>query len=661
MCGIFGITIRDKKSSTHDTLEHDIKLLFRLSEVRGQDSAGMAVLSHDEIRIFRRVVKPSVFLKMPEFRNTLKSAYFDHNNPAGMRLSLAVIGQCRLVTNGSHAIYDNNQPVRSGSFVGVHNGLISNAENLVKDEYNLKNSSKGRLSISAEGGLVQSDTRLFLSRLDAVYQQTGNFVSSVSQVFGEIEGSASLALMCNSERNLVIATNTGSLYYLEDIESGNVVFASENRILMDFMKKSDIFDSSLSSNILQIKAGYGAQIEDGTIKKFRLNEQINAPGNQPEARGSIFYIRETRPDTAGLRRCTKCVLPSTYPFISFDEDGVCNFCRRYERQRFKGSEELERVLEKYRSKDGSPDCLVGLSGGRDSCYGLHILKTKYGMNPIAYTYDWGLTTDASRRNQARICGKLGIEHIIRSPDLQKKRRHIRKNIYAWLKDPQLGIVPLFMAGDKDFYHFGRQLRREINAGLTVFCSGYLLEQREFFVGFCGVDANANTSRTARTYHYSTTVKLRLALYYMLQYLKNPRYINESFLDSVRSYFTTFIQKDDFLYLYEYLPWNERQMEDVLRREYNWQVYEAYGPNQWRMGDGQTAFTNYIYYTVAGFSEFDNFRSNQIREGLLTRDEALRLVGIDNQPRYEVLEYFSYLIGFNLDEVLAQIDLIPKLY
>ena len=45
------------------------------------------------------------------------------------------------------------------------------------------------------------------------------------------------------------------------------------------------------------------------------------------------------------------------------------------------------------------------------------------MNPIAYTYDWGLTTDTSRKNQALMTGKLGVEHIIRTPDLSKKREN----------------------------------------------------------------------------------------------------------------------------------------------------------------------------------------------------------------------------------------------
>jgi len=80
-----------------------------------------------------------------------------------------------------------------------------------------------------------------------------------------------------------------------------------------------------------------------------------------------------------------------------------------------------------------------------------------------------------------------------------------------------------------------------------------------------------------------------------------------------------------------------------------------------MGDGQTTFNNFIYFTLAGFSEFDNFRSNQICEDLLSRNEGLSLAKKDNEFKYDVLKNFSEIIGFNLDDVLSKIISLPKLY
>jgi len=83
-------------------------------------------------------------------------------------------------------------------------------------------------------------------------------------------------------------------------------------------------------------------------------------------------------------------------------------------------------LQQYRSKDGSPDALVAFSGGRDSSYGLHLIKKEFGLSPITFTYDWAwLRTWA--RNVARMCGKLGIQNILVSADIKQKRENIRKN------------------------------------------------------------------------------------------------------------------------------------------------------------------------------------------------------------------------------------------
>ena len=58
---------------------------------------------------------------------------------------------------------------------------------------------------------------------------------------------------------------------------------------------------------------------------------------------------------------------------------------------------------------------------------------------------------SSRRNQARICGKLGIEHIIVAADIPLNRKYINEYVNAWLDKPHLGMVPLFMAGDKKYF------------------------------------------------------------------------------------------------------------------------------------------------------------------------------------------------------------------
>ena len=352
-------------------------------------------------------------------------------------------------------------------------------------------------------------------------------------------------------------------------------------------------------------------------------------------------------------------MPSTYPFIEFDNEGVSNYYKRYKKQNFLGEDKLFEILDKYRSKNGNPDCVVGLSGGRDSSYGLHLLKTKFKMNPIAFTYDWGLTTDVSRINQSKICGKLGIEHIIRSANISKKRNFVRNNIMAWLKKPHLGMLPVVQPGDKPFMYYGEILGKQHGIKLVIQFTGYQLEQREFFLGFAGI--NQPLTNNQRMSSYSFLNKLRMFYFYSTQTIINPSYINVTLLDNFKGFISSFVRKEDSLHFYNYIKWDEKEMVDTLVKEYNWMSDLAYGKNQWRMGDGQTTFNNFIYYTLAGFSEFDNFRSNQICEDLLSRNEGLSLAKKDNEFKYDVLKNFSEIIGFNLDDVLSRIVSLQKLY
>ena len=76
---------------------------------------------------------------------------------------------------------------------------------------------------------------------------------------------------------------------------------------------------------------------------------------------------------------------------------------------------------------------------------------------------------------------------------------------------------------------------------------------------------------------------------------------------------------------------------------------------WRIGDGAAAFYNYIYYTIAGFSEHDTFRSNQIREGDISREQALKLVNIENAPRFENIKWFLEILNLDFETTIKIIN------
>ncbi len=104
-----------------------------------------------------------------------------------------------------------------------------------------------------------------------------------------------------------------------------------------------------------------------------------------------------------VKFCAKCVVSNQRPRLSFDENGVCSACRYAWRKHNeidwqKREKELAVLCDKYRSSDGSFDVIVPSSGGKDSGYTAHILKTKYGMHPLCVTWAPFIYTDIGWKN-----------------------------------------------------------------------------------------------------------------------------------------------------------------------------------------------------------------------------------------------------------------------
>ena len=654
MCGIFGITTTKCNNQTDfSLLKQDIDILTKKSEIRGSDTFGVLIKDQSTNSIFKINEDPSGALKRKDYKDFLNKKLKKNSD------FISIIGQTRLVTNGSKFSENNNQPILTDSIIGVHNGIFVDFE---EDDLDKKTKNY-------ESNSIKSDSLKFFEVVSDI-SHDDNFANNFINTINKLNGNYSIAFTFKQYDQIFLTSNCGSLFYYHDKENSFFSFASEKKILIDYINESRfVKNKKMNFNLDFVK-----QCLNKTIIFNPLKNEIYSINTEENIIDFNFELIKSKKDIkistytnyeknllnhSKLKRCSKCILLETYPYIEFDTDGVCNFCRGYEKQVFFGEKRLNLILDKHRSKNGEPDCIVGLSGGRDSSYGLHLIKTKYKMNPIAYTYDWGLTTDISRINASKLCGKLGVEHIIRSANIDERRSHVRANLFAWLKRPHLGMIPMLQAGDKGFYKYGRELSKELNLKLVIHSTGYQLEQREFFLGFLGVNEILKNNPTLSD--YSLFNKLNMFIRYGLQYFLNPAYFNSSFVKSLQAFIDSFVMKERFLHLFRYEKWDEKEITKTLAEEYEWESDISYGKNQWRMGDGQTAFNNFVYYTVAGFSEYDNFRANQVREGIITRDEAVHLAEKDNKIKYDTLKIYSELIGFNLDGVLSKVSCIPKLY
>ena len=637
MCGIFGVLRDGSNRISGANLIRLAERLMILSESRGSEAAGLAIGSESGIRYFKRALRGRVMLRSEEYKTFIASAALGSG-------PVAIIGHSRLVTNGTQGLDENNQPIATRLSVGVHNGIVVNDSALWAAHPSLRREH-------------EVDTEVVYQLIDHEYEVDGNLVRAVSSLYEKIEGEATIAFLHAQESYLTLATNVGSLYWARVVSSGLFVFASEAVFLRKLLSTSTE-GRVWNKTVTRVPPGEGVTVPFSSAAPsfFTMSEiGVANSNNQTTNRATVRALVDCSPQATVLRRCTRCILPHTFPFIEFDREGVCIYCRAHVDSRADNLQTLEERVAPYRRKDGQPDCIVALSGGRDSCYGLHVIKNELGMHPIAYTYDWAMVTDEARRNCARLCGALGVEHIIRSADILTKRRNIRLNIESWLKRPELGMIPLFMAGDKQFFHYASEVSKQTKVPLVFFCGGNNLEVTRFKTGFCGVrDESTNTM-----VGLDTVGKIQLMLYYGRQFLLNPAYLNRSLFDTAFAFYSTYVGRGDFLYLYRYVEWNEQRIEETLTDKYGWESAQDTA-NSWRIGDGTAAFYNYIYHTVAGFTEHDTFRSNQIRAGLITRDQAMALIFDDNRPRYDAMREYAQLVGFNLDGALAIINNIPKL-
>ncbi len=196
-----------------------------------------------------------------------------------------------------------------------------------------------------------------------------------------------------------------------------------------------------------------------------------------------------------MRKCKNCLLPEVVPGANINSAGICAYCLGYEDAAASGEEErrkkreadLEQALRDCRDK-GEHDCLVPVSGGKDSIYLLYKLKVEYGLNVLAFTTDINIP-DLAWANIKRACKKLDIPHLSYSPPSRfytKVFRYLLQNqeergavytisyVYAPLfegdaiKAAMEKGIPLVLAGyspgqpdpDRMFYEFSRKLIEE---------------------------------------------------------------------------------------------------------------------------------------------------------------------------------------------------------
>ena len=116
-----------------------------------------------------------------------------------------------------------------------------------------------------------------------------------------------------------------------------------------------------------------------------------------------------------IQFCNKCVFPETKPDLYFDENGVCSACLAAHTKNLnidwvKRKVEFEKIISNYKKSDIGYDCLIPVSGGKDSTYQAYFMKEVYGMNPLCVCFETTYASEIGNQNLDNI-SKLGIDVI----------------------------------------------------------------------------------------------------------------------------------------------------------------------------------------------------------------------------------------------------------
>ncbi|MEA5099163.1 MAG: N-acetyl sugar amidotransferase [Bacteroidales bacterium] len=322
--------------------------------------------------------------------------------------------------------------------------------------------------------------------------------------------------------------------------------------------------------------------------------------------------------------CTNCVMDTTDSNIIFDEKGVCERCNEYENsilpwwKHGKGNEaELKAILDKVKAsgKGKEYDCILGLSGGLDSCYMLHLAVTEWGLRPFVFHIDAGWNLPVAEENIRKLCDKLGV-HL-----------HIQKLDWEELRQMQIAFFKTGHAGldaPQDHSFIAQIDKYSMKLGVKYILNGYnisteiVADPQSWFDG-AGPTADKTYIKDVLKKHGNIKTK---------NYIYTSGFRHKFWIPYVKGVKT--------LQLLNYVPYNKKDVIETLEREYG---YQSYGQKHFE--DLLTKFLEAWWLpTRFGFDIRKAQLSSLVVTGQMTRDEALDVLKNPPLPEDECMALFK---------------------
>ncbi len=308
--------------------------------------------------------------------------------------------------------------------------------------------------------------------------------------------------------------------------------------------------------------------------------------------------------------CSRCIMDTSDPDITFDEHGICNHCKRYEielpKRAFKGDDAKQKLVSlvkkiKQAGNNKEYDCIIGVSGGVDSTYVAYVCK-KLSLRPLAIHFDNGWNSDLAVSNIKKVLDKLDIDLFTYVIDWEEFKSLQRSFLKVSTPDSEVPTDHAINA-----LLFREASRRNIK---------YIISGMNF--------ATESMSVPAWSYGHSDWKYIK-AVQKTFENTPLKNYPHFTFLDL---FWWTFIKGIKTISILNYMEYNKKEVMNVLQNELEW-VY--YGGKHYESVYTRF-FQGYILPHKFGIDKRRGHLSDLINAGQLTRDEALIEIQNEGYPR-----------------------------
>lgn len=322
-----------------------------------------------------------------------------------------------------------------------------------------------------------------------------------------------------------------------------------------------------------------------------------------------------------MRYCTKCVYPisSAVP-LAFDDNGVCSGCKTAEQRQEvdwdNRKQRLLRLLEKYRSTTGDYDCIIPVSGGKDSYFQIHTIK-ELGFHPLLVTYDANNWTPTGLRNLHRMREVFGCDHVFGTPAIETLKKlnrlgmhimgdmnwHCHAGIFTYpIREAVQKNIPLMIWGEHGFADLGGMHNYN---DMVEFTYRYRHEH--------GLRGYEWTDMIAKAGYFNENLSERELVPWKYPSDAEIEYVG------VRG-----------IYLSNFVRWDANQHGPNMKKWYGWEESDEPFERTYRIMSNlddmhENGVHDYMKYVKFGYGRCTDHCCKDIRAGLMTRDQAIALV------------------------------------